>query len=70
MDSMMGDVTLSDDPPGDRISEIGALLAEALTRLLRDKSSVFPGDFGESSLHFSPDQSGGVPPCSVEASHD
>jgi hypothetical protein len=48
----------------------GTLLAGALMRLRRGKSSAIPGDFRESSLHFSPSQSGGVPPYSAEASHD
>jgi hypothetical protein len=70
MDSTMGDATLSDGSPDDRIFEIGTLLAGALMRLRRGKSSAIPGDFRESSLHFSPSQSGGVPPYSAEASHD
>ena len=41
-----------------------------LTRLEAQKSSRKPADFRESSLHFSADQSGGVPPDSPEASHD
>jgi hypothetical protein len=54
----------------DRTSEITEILAAGLTRLQARKSSRKPTEFGESSLHFSPDQSGGVPPCSAEASHD
>jgi hypothetical protein len=50
--------------------EIAEILAVGLTRLETRKSSRKPTEFGESSLHFSPDQSGGVPPCSTEASHD
>jgi hypothetical protein len=53
-----------------RISEIAEILAVGLSRLEARKSSRKPTEFGESSLHFSPDQSGGVPPCSAEASHD
>jgi hypothetical protein len=53
-----------------RISEIAEILAAGLTRLEARKSSRKPPEFGESSLHFSPDQSGGVPPYSAEASHD
>jgi hypothetical protein len=54
----------------DDIVEIAQLLATALLRLEARKSSRKPAEFGESSLHFSPDQSGGVPPYSPEASHD
>jgi hypothetical protein len=67
---MMIDETLADGSAGKRLAEIGAILAEALTRLWNRKSSRLSGGFGESSLHFSPDQSGGVPRCSPEASHD
>ena len=54
----------------ERISEIVQILAGGLMRLKARKSSRKPAEFGESSLHFSPDQSGGVPPYSAEASHD
>ena len=54
----------------DRVSEIAEILAVGLTRLEARKSSGKPAEFGESSLHFSPEQSGGVPPYSPEASHD
>jgi hypothetical protein len=50
--------------------EIAEILAVGLTRLETRKSSQKATEFGESSLHFSPDQSGGVPPYSAEASHD
>jgi hypothetical protein len=50
----------------DRLTEIGGLLAEALMRLQSRKSSVFPGEIGESSLHFMPDQSGHAKPVSPE----
>lgn len=53
-----------------RLSEIAEILTAGLTRLEARKSSRKSAEFGESSLHFSPDQSGGVPPCSAEASHD
>lgn len=53
----------------DGLREIAEILAAGLTRLEARKSSRKPTDFGESSLHFSPDQSGGVPPCSAEVSH-
>ena len=51
---------------GQRLTEIGALLAQALMRLQSRKSSVFPGEIGESSLHFTPDQSGHAKPVSPE----
>jgi hypothetical protein len=54
----------------DHLDEIVEILATGLTRLEARKSSRKPAEFGESSLHFSPDQSGGVPPYSPEASHD
>jgi hypothetical protein len=54
----------------ERRSEIVGILAVGLTRLEARKSSRKPTEFGESSLHFSPDQSGGVPPYSAEAPHD
>ena len=54
----------------DRVSKIAEILAAGLTRLEARKSSRKPAEFGESSLHFSPDQSGGVPPYSPEACHD
>ena len=57
-----------DPVPDERVAEIGGLLAEALMRLQSQKSSTFPGEFGESSLHFTPDQSGDAPPCSAEVS--
>ena len=44
--------------PGERIVEIAALLAEGLMRLRAPKSSAIDREFGESSLHISPDQSG------------
>jgi hypothetical protein len=53
-----------------RLSEIVGILAVGLTRLEARKSSRKPTEFGESSLHFSPDQSGDVPPCSAEAPYD
>ena len=60
----------NDPIANERIAEIAEILAVGLTRLEARKSSRKPAEFGESSLHFSPDQSGGVPPCSAEASHD
>lgn len=55
-------------PPFEHLLEISEILAAGLTRLEAQKSSRKPADFRESSLHFSADQSGGVPPCSPEAS--
>jgi hypothetical protein len=54
----------------DDIVEIAQLLAIGLLRLEARKSSQKPAEFGESSLHFSPDQSGGVHPYAAEVSHD
>ena len=62
----MNGVNLSDGTPSERLTEIGGLLAEALMRLQIRKSSVFPGEIGESSLHFTPDQSGHAKPVSPE----
>jgi hypothetical protein len=58
------------DPQNEHLIEIAEILAAGLTRLEARKSRQKPAEFGESSLHFSPDQSGGVPPYSPEASHD
>jgi hypothetical protein len=69
MDSVMNEIDRVDSPPGERLEEIGALLAGALMRLRRGKSSAFPGEFGESLLHISPGQSGDAPVCSAEVSH-
>ena len=44
--------------PGERIAEIAALLGEGLMRMRTPKSSAVAGEFRESSLHISPDQSG------------
>jgi hypothetical protein len=61
---MMNSADLHDPEPGEHIAEIGGLLAEALMRFQSRKSSVFPGEIGESSLHFMPDQSGHAKPVS------
>jgi len=58
------------DPQNEHLIEIAEILAVGLTRLAVRKSSRKPAEFGESSLHFSPDQSGGVLPYSPEAPHD
>jgi hypothetical protein len=60
----------ADRDVSERIAEIAEILAIGLTRLQARKSSRKLVEFGESSLHFSPDQSGGVPPYSAEAFHD
>jgi hypothetical protein len=52
----------------DHLMEIAEMLAAGLTRLKARKSSRKPAEFGESSLHFTPDQSGGAPTCSAETS--
>ena len=58
------------EKPTDSLIEIAEILVAGLTRLAARKSSRNLAEFGESSLHFSPNQSGGEPPSSVEASHD
>jgi hypothetical protein len=57
---------MTGSPAEDRISEIAEILAAGLTRLEVRKSSRKSAEFGESSLHFTPDQSGDAPPCSAE----
>jgi hypothetical protein len=52
----------------ERLSEIADILAAGLSRLEARKSSRKSAETGESSLHFTPDQSGGGPPCSAEVS--
>jgi len=42
----------------ERISEVAAILAEGLQRVLARQSSANGPENGESSLHISPDQSG------------
>jgi hypothetical protein len=42
----------------ERLGEVAAILAVGLVRLLTPKSSELSAEAGESSLHFSPDQSG------------
>jgi hypothetical protein len=51
---------------GERLAEIGELLARGLTRLHNRQSSTFVGVDRESSLHFTPDQSGHANPVSPE----
>jgi hypothetical protein len=50
-----------------RLAEIAEILAAGLMRLLAGKSSGLSADLGESSLHFSGRQSGGVNFKSLEA---
>jgi hypothetical protein len=50
--------TESDSGGSDRLAEIAEILATGLMRLEARKSSRKPAEFGETSLHFSPDQSG------------
>jgi hypothetical protein len=52
----------------ERLSEIADILAAGLSRLEARKSSRKSAETGESSLHFTPDQSSGGPPCSAEVS--
>ena len=54
----------------ERLAEIAEILAIGLSRLEARKSSRKSADFGESSLHFTPAQSGDAPQYSVEAPHD
>ena len=67
-DSMMSFADSGEQARADRLTEIGGLLAQALMRLQSRKSSAIRGEFGESSLHFTPDQSGDAEPCSAEVS--
>jgi hypothetical protein len=62
--------TAANEDASERLSEVGAILAAGLRRLLGHQSSGDLSPVGESLLHFSPDQSGGVPPCSAEVFHD
>jgi hypothetical protein len=54
----------------ERLAEIAKILAAGISRLEARKSSRKSADFGESSLHFTPAQSGDAPQYSVEAPHD
>jgi hypothetical protein len=63
MDSMMMHCSDRHSASGERIAEIAAILAEGLMRLRALKSSAFASEFGESSLHISPDQSGNTAAC-------
>ncbi len=48
--------------PLERRAELCAILARGVIRLRQRQSSEGAAPFGESSLHFSPDQSGHAPP--------
>jgi len=58
----------STTPPHERnsLDEVATILATGLMRLRAEKSSRKSVGIGESSLHFTPDQSGDAPPCSTE----
>jgi len=66
MDSMMNGVCLSDDTPGERLAEIGGILAAGLMRLQARKSSGLSAQSGENSLHYDASQSGHANPVSPE----
>jgi hypothetical protein len=66
MDSAMNGTEFSGGNTGQRLTEIGALLAQALMRLQTRQSSAFVADAGESPLHFMVDQSGDAKPVSPE----
>jgi hypothetical protein len=61
-------IAAADADGSERLSEIAEILAAGLTRLEALKSSRKSDEIGESSLHFTPDQSGDAPPCSAEIS--
>jgi hypothetical protein len=50
----------------ERLSELAEVLAAGLSRLEARKSSRKSAEFGESSLHFTPDQSGHAKAVSPE----
>jgi plasmid stability protein len=50
------------------LAEIAEILALGLQRLRARKSSTLSADIGESSLHFSPDQSGHADRIATETS--
>jgi hypothetical protein len=54
------------EEPADRLGEVAEILAAGLIRLEARKSSPKRTKFGESSLHFTPDQSGDAPSYSTE----
>jgi hypothetical protein len=58
---------LDRSPGAERIQEIAEILAAGLMRLRTRKSSGLSADLGESSLHFTAQQSGPDGPRSPEA---
>jgi hypothetical protein len=50
----------------DRLTEIAEILAVGLQRVIARQSSELSADGGESSLHFTPDQSGAGSPIQME----
>jgi hypothetical protein len=61
-------LAVTDADGGERLAEITEILAVGVSRLAARKSSQKSEEIGESSLHFTPDQSGDAPPCSAENS--
>jgi hypothetical protein len=59
-------VLFNHEDASQRLSEIAEILAAGVGRLLAQKSSRKSVETGESSLHFTPHQSGDAPPCSAE----
>jgi hypothetical protein len=55
-----------DTNASERLAQIGEILALGLQRLIARQSSQLSADCGESSLHFTPDQSGADSPNSGE----
>lgn len=62
--------TAANADAAERFSEVGAILAAGLQRLLGRQSSGELPSTGERSLHISPGKSGVVPPRSPEGSHE
>jgi hypothetical protein len=58
------------EPSTEHLIEIAEILAIGLSRLEARKSSRISAEFGESSLHFTLEQSADALPFSAEASHD
>lgn len=52
---------------GERLDEAAHILAAGLIRLTLRQSTPFSADCGESSLHFTPDQSGAGSPIPMES---
>ena len=58
----------TDGEGNERLLEIAEILTGGLTRLEARKSSRKSAEIGESSLHFTPNQSGDAGTCSAEVS--